>query len=257
MRLIEQAGYGTKRFAARPGPRRGEAWERQQSRAEQWTDRDRWARWVRGLPKPAAILACHDDRALQVLDACRRVGVLVPEQAAVLSVDNAPYLCELAIPQLSSIDDNPQEIGYRAAALLDELMDSRPAPAEAIHISPRGVVMRRSTDVLTIEQQHVARALRLIHEHACDGILARDVAQQIPLSRTGLAKQFRDVLGRSMGQEILRVRIERVRELLRSTGLPIKQVAHRAGFHQVEYMTRLFRRMTGQTPGRYRRQSRG
>jgi LacI family transcriptional regulator len=252
--LVERAGYATDVFAARPGPRRGEAWERQQSRAEQWTDRDRLARWVRKLAKPVAILACHDDRALQVLEACRRVGVLVPEQAAVISVDNDPYLCELAVPPLSSIDDNPQEIGYRAAALLDQLMDGQPVPPAPLRIPPRGVVTRRSTDVLAIEQQHVAQALRLIREHACDGILARDVAQQIPISRTGLARQFKLVLGRSMGQEILRVRIERVRELLRSTDLPIKQVARRAGFHQVEYMTRLFRRMTGQTPARYRRQ---
>lgn len=252
-KLIEGAGLSCHVFAARPGPRRGEAWERQQNRTEQWTDQHRLARWLRAVPKPVAILACHDDRALQVLDACRRVGVLVPEEAAVISVDNDPYLCELAIPPLTSIDDNPQEIGYQAAALLDRLMNGQAPPDEPIRVRPRGVVTRRSTDVLAIENQDVARALRLIRERAGEGILPRDVVREVAASRTALALQFKQVLGRTIGEELRRVRIERACELLRSTDLPIKQVAHRAGFHQVEYMTRLFRRITGQTPARYRK----
>jgi LacI family transcriptional regulator len=254
---IERAGHRIQTFKARSGPRRGEAWERQQNRADQWGDQRRLARWIQSLPKPVAVLACHDDRALQVLDACRRVGVLVPEQAAVISVDNDPYLCELAVPPLSSIDDNPQEIGYQAAALLDRMMDGQSPPVVPIRIAPRGVVTRRSTDVLAIEHPHVARALRLIHEHAAEGILPRDVVSQIPISRTALAQQFKQVLGRTLGQELMRVRIERVSELLRSTDLPIKQVARRAGFHQVEYMTRMFRRLTGHTPASYRQSTRG
>jgi LacI family transcriptional regulator len=252
---IEEAGFDCRVFAARPGPRRGEAWERQQNRAEQWTDQRRLARWVRAIPKPAAILACHDDRALQVLDACRRVDVLVPEEAAVISVDNDPYLCELAIPPLTSIDDNPQEIGYQAAALLDRLMGGQPMPDKPICIKPRGVVTRRSTDVLAIENQDVARALRLIRERAGEGILPRDVFRQVAASRTTLALQFKQVLGRTIGEELRRVRIERARELLQTTDLPIKQIAHRAGFRQVEYMTRLFHRMTGQTPAQFRKAS--
>jgi LacI family transcriptional regulator len=253
---IERAGHACRVFAARSGPRRGEAWERQQNRTDQWTDRQRLSRWIRGLPKPVAILACHDDRALQILDACRRVGVHVPEDAAVLSVDNDPYLCELAIPPLSSIDENPQEIGYQAAALLDRLMDGQAAPAEPICVEPRGVVSRRSTDILAIENRHVARALRLIHEHAGEGILPRDVVGQIPASRTSLALQFKQVLGRTIGDELRRVRVERVRQLLSDTDLPIKQVAYRAGFRQVEYMTRVFHREVGQTPAEYRKTTR-
>jgi len=252
---IEAAGCACSEFSARPGPHRGEAWERQQNREAQWRDQQRLARWIRSLPQPAAILACHDDRALQVLDACRRVNVPVPEAAAVISVDNDPYLCELAIPPLTSIDDNPQEVGYQAAALLERLMDGQAPPAEPIRVPPRGVVTRRSTDVLAIENQNVARALRLIYEHAADGILPRDVLGQIPTSRTSLAQEFKCVLGRTIGQELRRVRIEHAKELLRSTRLPIKQIARRTGFHQVEYMTRLFHRATGQTPAQYRRMS--
>ncbi len=250
---LEQAGHSCRVFSAHSGPRPGEAWEKQQNRTDQWTDRQRLARWIRSLSKPVAILACHDDRALQVLDACRHVGVYVPEEAAVVSVDNDPYLCELAMPPLSSIDENPQEIGYQAAALLDQLMDGQAPPSEPIRVQPQGVVSRRSTDVLAIENPHVARALRVIHTHASDGILPRDVIDQIPASRTALALEFKQVLGRTIGQELRRVRVEHVRQLLRDTDLSIKQVAHRAGFHQVEYMTRVFHREVGQTPARYRK----
>ena len=114
---------------ARRGPQRGEAWERQQNRLAQWRDQQRRiSQWIDALPKPAAVMACYDDRALQVLDACRRAGVAVPEQVAVISADNDEYLCEMAIPSLTSIDENAAHIGYQAAALLDSLMDGQPPP---------------------------------------------------------------------------------------------------------------------------------
>ncbi len=248
------AGHTCSVFSATRGPRRGEAWERQQNRADQWADQQNAiARWLASLAKPVAVMACHDDRALQVLDACRRLGILVPEEVAVISVDNDPYLCELAIPPLTSIDDNPQQIGYEAAALLDRLMEGEPVPGGPIRIAPRGVVTRRSTDVLAIENRHVVQALRMIRDGACEGILPRDVAARIPVSRVLLASRFKSAVGRTIGQEIQRVRIERARELLETTELPIKQIAHRAGFRGVEYMTRLFHRWTGQTPADYRR----
>jgi LacI family transcriptional regulator len=254
---IGEAGYPCSEFVARQGPRRGEAWERLQNRPAQWTDQQqRIARWIQRLEKPAAVMACHDDRALQVLDACRRVGAMVPEEVAVISVDNDPYLCDLAIPPLTSIDDNPQQIGYEAAALLDRMMNGEPMPDRPILIAPRGVVTRRSTDVLAIENRHVAHALRIVHEHACDGIFARDVVADMPLSRVLLAEQFKKAVGRTIGQEIQRVRIQRAKDLLEQTDLPIKQVARRSGFRGVEYLTRMFGRLTGQTPGEYRKRVR-
>jgi len=196
---------------------------------------------------------CPAERPLRVRVAGRRPAAPAPEQLAVMGVANDPSLGELAIPPLTSVDENPQEIGYQAAALLERLMEGEPAPDESIRISPRGVVARRSTDVLAIENQEVVQAMRLIREHACDGILPRDVVGQISTSRTTLAKQFREAIGRTIGEELRRLRVERVKELLRSTPLPIKQVARRAGFQQVEYMTRVFHRLTGQTPAQYRK----
>jgi LacI family transcriptional regulator len=242
-------------FLARRGPQRGEAWERQQNRLAQWRDQQRRiSQWIDALPKPAAVMACYDDRALQVLDACRRAGVAVPEQIAVISADNDEYLCEMAIPSLTSIDENAAHIGYQAAALLDSLMDGQPPPTARLLVPPRGVVVRQSTDLLAIEDPHVARAMRFVREHACHGIRPRDVVAQVPLSRVALAVRFKAAVGHTIGAEIQRVQIRRVQELLAKTELPIKQIAHRAGFRYVEYMTRLFRRLTGQTPAEFRQQ---
>jgi len=251
---LAEAGYSCDVFRGRRGPSWGEAWEKQQSRLSQWRDQqDRLVRWVRQLPKPVAIMACHDDRALQVLDACRRAGVLVPEEAAVLSTDNDEHLCELAVPPLSSIDENPVRIGYEAAALLDRMMNGEPPPAERILLPPLAVVTRASTDLLAIDDPCVARALSFIREHASEGIKPADVLAHLPVSRAALTARFKAHVGRTLGAEIQRVRIRLAQELLSRTDLPIKQIAARTGYHSVEYFTRQFHRSTGETPGQYRR----
>ena len=111
---IERAGRPCDVFLARRGPQRGEAWERQQNRVAQWRDQQRRvSQWIESLAKPVAVMACHDDRALQVLDACHRMGVSVPEQVAVISADNDQYLCEMARPPLTSVDENAARIGTK------------------------------------------------------------------------------------------------------------------------------------------------
>lgn len=256
-KFIQEAGCTCDVFKARHGPLPGEAWEHQQSRPGQWIDQqERIARWINGLPKPVGIMACHDDRAVQVLDACRRHGVSVPESVAVIGVDNDQQLCELSIPPLTSIDELPSRIGYEAAALLDRLMDGASSPKDPVLIPPRAVVARQSTDVLATDDQIVARAAHFISQHAADGIRVKDVVSQVPVSRVTLALRFKKILGRTIREEIFRVQIGQVKELLATTNLPIKQVARRAGFRYVEYMARLFRRHVGETPANYRKRMR-
>src|SRR5262249_14614230 len=148
---------------------------------------------------------------------------------------------------------NPEKIGYEAAALLDRLMAGEPAPAEEVLIEPLGVVVRQSTDVLAIEDTHVTTALRYIREHACQGITVRDVLQQVPLSRTSLERQFRKFLGHSPQVEIRAVQLKRVQQLLAETKFPLDRIARLAGYEHPEYMSVVFKRQTGQTPGQYRR----
>ena len=242
-RRIERAGYHCEvlRQRKRQRPR---SWEQQQT----WI-----ARWIAGLPKPIGILAANDDRGLQLLDACRRSQTDVPDQVAVLGVDNDEYLCDLSLPSLSSIDVNSEETGYQAAALLDRLMDGKRPPKRIPEIKPAGVIIRCSTDVLATHDKDLVRAVRYIREHACRPISPDDVVQFVNISRTSLESRCRDVLGRSLHQEIRKVQIDTARTLLADTDLPIKQIALRAGFKNVQYLTRVFSSIVGQPPAEYRR----
>jgi LacI family transcriptional regulator len=216
------------------------------------TEQERLTEWLRRLPKPIGVMACNDERGLQVLDACRRCGVAVPDEVAVVGVDNDPTLCELAIPPLSSVDVNAEGIGYEAAALLDRMMGGAKAPARAVKVVPRGVVTRRSTDLVASEDEELNRAIRYIRENACRGLQVMDVLRFMGMSRAPLQQRMKQLVGRTLHQEIQHVRIGRAKELLSRSRLTIKQVARESGFASVQYMTRLFRAVTGETPARYR-----
>jgi len=190
---------------------------------------------------------------MRVLDACRRADVLAPESAAVLGVGNDECLCHVSNPPLSSVDLDAERIGYRAAQLLEHLMAGGAAPKRPVLIPPRGVVARASTDVLATDDEDVVRAVRFIREHAYEGIRAADVLQHVAMSRAALEPRIKAVLGRTVAQEIRHRQIERVKELLRETDMPLKQIALQTGFRYPEYMMRAFRQATGMTPKQYRK----
>ena len=218
---------------------------------------DHVARWLRQLPKPVGLMACNDIRGQQVLNACRAIGVAVPDEVAVIGVDNDVVLCELSDPPLSSVVPNTERIGYEAAALLARLMAGQLPPTRPISIAPAGVVTRRSTEVLAIEDRHIATVARFIREHACEGIDVSDVVKVVPLSRSALERRFVKVLGRSPKEQILRVRLDRAKRLLAETEFPLPVVAEKVGFAHPEYLSVIFKRKTGQTPGQFRRQAHG
>ena len=210
------------------------------------------ARWIRKLPRPVGVMACYDLRGVQVLDACRRVGVPVPDEVAVVGVDNDDLLCELAHPPLSSVIPNTGRTGYEAAALLDDLMSGRAARAETNLIPPLGVATRQSTDVLAINDNNVVRAVRFIREHACDGIKVKDVLRAVPHARRLLESRFKKLLGRTPHEEIIRVQLNRVKQLLTETDLSLEDIAERTGFAHVEYLSVVFKKKMGQPPSRFR-----
>lgn len=219
------------------------------------------ARWMRSLPKPVGILVCSDQRGAQLLEACRRAGVAVPDEVAILSVDNDEALCEVCDPPLSSIDADHVSVGYRAAAVLDELMTQRSNAHEArgrsTHeprtlITPQRVVRRLSTDTLAIADTAVATALRVIRERAHEGLGVTEVATLAGLSRSVLQRRFRRLLHRSVHQEILAAKLRRAQELLAMTHLPLSLVSERAGFKHQEYMGAVFKARLGLTPGQVR-----
>lgn len=211
-------------------------------------------KWLRDLPKPLGVMACNDMRGQHLLDACRRVDLASPEEVAVIGVDNDELLCILCDPPLTSVQPNPERIGYEAAELLDSLMNGKqkPGPLEVL-VEPVGIVTRQSTDVLAIDQPQVVAALRYIREHACKGISVEDVLRHVPVARSVLERQFRRFVNRSPQEEIRQVQLKRACQLLAETDLSLAQIAPLAGFRHAEYLSVVFKRLTGETPGHYRK----
>ena len=218
-------------------------------------DIEQIAKWVRSLPKPVGIMTCNDVRGLHLLDACSRAGTLVPEEVAVVGVDNEEIMCELCSPPLSSVAPNPELIGYAAAELLDALMMGKSPQRQRISNDPIRVFCRQSSDVMAVSDWAVASAARFMREHALHGCRVSDVLEKVNISRAALEKRFRRHLNRSPKQEIRRIQLERIKQLLVETDFTLETIAELAGFEHPEYMSVLFKRETGQTPGKYRSQS--
>ena len=215
------------------------------------------SKWLRQLPRPAAVMSCNDMRALQVVSAACGAGLLVPEEIAVLGAQNDPIRCELSDPPLSSVAVNAFQSGYAAAELLGQLMEGEAVAEVERRIEPLGVITRQSTDVLAMSDKNVAAALSFIREHGCEGISVADVMQHAFASRSQLEKKFRRYIGRSPQAEIRRVQVMKIRQLLAETDFPLKKIAELTGFEHVEYMCVVFKRLTNDSPGSYRKKLKG
>lgn len=213
-------------------------------------------RWVNGLPRPIGIFAPNDLWGVQLTEICLQTGLQVPEDVAVLGVDNDDLLCEFARPSLSSIALPTQRIGYAAAEALDRLLKGGRAPSQPLLLPPLGMIARRSTEILAVDDADVAAALRFIREQAHRPLRVTDLLRAVPVSRRLLERRFRKVLGRTILEEIRRVHIERARLLLTQTDLPLSAVAERAGFTDAKRFSTVFRQVVGLTPRAYRHQLR-
>lgn len=208
--------------------------------------------WLTSLPKPVGVVTWANAQGRAVIDACRHAGLLVPEDVAVLSGDDDELLCETCLPRLSAIAVAAEQIGERAAELLQLMIDRRPLPPAPIAVSPIGIVTRQSTDTLAIDHPDLVQAVGFIREHATEHIHVEDVLKAVPISRRSLERAFQEVLGRSPADEIRRVRIERAKHLLATTDMPIPKVARASGFGNGGYLATVFKQVTGMTPLKYR-----
>ena len=213
-------------------------------------------RSLRSEGKPVAIFACSDERARQILSACVRCHVKVPQEAAVVGVENDEAMCELADVPMSSIDPNGRRIGFEAAAALDELMNGHRLENKLVEVPPAGLVVRSSSDVLAIPDEEVANAMRYMQAHACDPMRVEDMMGVLKVSRRTLEKRFRTIVGRTLHDEIRRLQFERARKLLSETDLRIPQVATKCGFRDPKRFTTLFREEFGAPPVAFRRDAR-
>ncbi len=212
-------------------------------------------KWLQELPKPIALLCGSDGRAREVLDACRVANVAVPDEIAVLGVNDDELICELANPPLSSVIHNTRRIGYEAAQLLDHIFSGQKESGDIL-VPPLGVKSRQSTDLLSIEDREIAQAVRYIRENACHGIRVQDVLDTLALSRRAFEMRFREAIGRPPHEEIRRVQLERVKELLLNSDYKLEKIAEMTGFSTAQYLAGLFHRVTNMTPGAWRRTAR-
>jgi LacI family transcriptional regulator len=228
-------------------PNRLLSWEGEQPRV---------VAWLKTLPTPVGVMACNDDRGRQVLEASLLAGLAVPDDVAVLGTDDDHVICNLSNPPLSSVVFNIEQAGYRAAELLDGLMAGTLDGPQEVLVEPLRVVARRSTDVIAVEDRHVARALRFLREQLRQPLGVDDVVAAAGISRRGLEIRFRRALGRSIRAEIQRARLAFTRQLLAETNLPAERIAALAGFNSLPYLSNVFHREVGLTPAEYRRRSR-
>lgn len=211
-------------------------------------------RWIAGLPKPVAVMACSDTVARVLLAVCEAEQIPVPEHVAILGVDNLVATCELCSVPLSSVAQDFSRMGFEAAKQLHLLLKGRQPPKSACLIPPGPVVVRRSTDVLVFSDEYVATAMRLINERAKEGISVDEILRAVPVSRRWLDERFTALVGRTVSQEIRERRAAAVRDLLLQTDLSVKQIALRCGFPSSENMVRFFRAAYGLPPNAFRMQ---
>lgn len=227
------------------------AWS--EARSHGWeTQRAEMVRWLQSLPKPVGVMACNDLMGQHVLEACRSTQMKVPDDVAVIGVDNDRVLCNFCEPPLTSVMPAAREVGIRAAEMLDQLMRGEALQAEKVQVPPLGIVTRQSTDVLAIDDAEIVQVLQIIRDRACGGLTVGDILAEVPIARSVLERRFRKFVGRSPQAEIRSAQLKRACQLLRETELSLAQISGMTGFKHSEYFSVVFKRELGQTPGSYR-----
>ena len=211
------------------------------------TDQTLMADWLGKLTKPVGIMACNDDRGQHVLEACKIEQLRVPEEVAVIGVDNDDLICDLCDPPLSSVALDTENAGYEAAKLLDNLMKGNKEVDNTIWVEPTYVQTRYSTDIVATEDKDLANAISFIRDNFRRNIRVKDVVESTMLSRRCLELRFRKRLSRSIIAEIRRTRVEYISKMLVETDLSISEIAYGLGFSSVEHISRYFQREVGQS----------
>ncbi len=242
--VVGEAGFKTSVYRL-PGSQVDRTWDRELPRLMSWLHR---------LPKPIGIMTCNDDRGELVIEACKIEGLKVPDEVAVVGVDNDTLICDLCSPPLSSVAGNLQKIGYEAAKTLDRMIRGQETGTPTLHIRATHVAARQSTDVLAMNDAEVVTALRFIRRCVRLNIGVQQVVEETSLSRRALEQRFRSTLGHSIHDEIQRVRMELLTRMLVETRKSVTEIAGVLGFRDAAHVSRLFRKAKGISPMSYRRQ---
>ena len=201
--------------------------------------------WLKNLPKPVAIFACVDERARHVSEACRRIGLEIPNEVAVLGVDDDDIICELAEPPLSSIALNPMQSGYMATKMLIDLIDNKVVENKEIIVRPIGVRTRQSSDIMAIKDTQIVNTIDYIKKNCTKPIQVEDIVQAVSVSRRTLERKFVDVLGKTLYQQIKECKTEKIAYLLLETNFSIKRIAFIMNFDDPSNLSRYFKQVRG------------
>ena len=222
-----------------------------------WSGLDeRMVEWVKRLPRPCGIFGVHDGWSLRLANACHLLGLRIPEDIAIIGVDDDHLICELSHPHLTSVALDPERVGFQAASLLDQILDGTKVPASIHRVQPLGVVVRHSTDIFAVPDEDVAHALAFIHKNVSHGMSANDVMRIVNVPRRTLERRFRKYLNRGPHQEIRRARVRLAKDLLIKTDFPVPMVASKSGFSGHGRLLKVFREDVGLTPTEFRNQFR-
>ena len=211
--------------------------------------------WLLSLPKPVALMACNDDRSQDIVKACMEAKLHIPDDVAILGVDNDTIVCELSDLPLSSIVLSNERGGYDAAAVLDQLMLGKQVENDRVLVEPLYVQSRQSTDILAVSNMEVARGLRFIKEHLREKITVNDVVYQMCLPRRTAEKKFRRITGMPINEMIRKERINLIAKLLVESDLTVEKIGENVGFVSTSYMIDVFKKIMGTTPLAYRHSS--
>ncbi|MFW6062529.1 MAG: substrate-binding domain-containing protein [Planctomycetota bacterium] len=208
--------------------------------------------WLKRLPRPAAIFCANDNHAARVSHVCFETGIRVPEEIALVGVDDDPFYCNICDPALTSIQLPVERVGHEAACLLDRMLHGNAPPAEPILLPPLRVVTRPSSDIFAVEDPVVADALHLIRRRVEHRLTVEQLLEELSVSRRSLEYKFQAALGRTPLAEIHRQRLERARELLLETDLPLQTVAERSGYATAARLCTVFRQHMQISPAAWR-----
>nr|WP_247679895.1 substrate-binding domain-containing protein [Chitinophaga polysaccharea] len=215
------------------------------------------AKWLTRLPRPCAVFSVTDELSTQLLEAAKTLGMRVPDDLAILGVDNDEMICELSSPTLSSINHSARSAGTQAAMALNRWIEYHEKPADIIAVKPATIMARSSTNAMAVDDEQVRIALHYIANAApVEDIMVADVVKTTTLSRRALEKKFQLLLQSSILEEIKKVRVERIKYLLDHSTFTVQQIACEMNFRNLDNVTRYFREYVGITPKMYKQQCR-
>lgn len=210
--------------------------------------------WLKSLPRSTALMACDDNQGNRIIEICQVNHIRVPEDIAILGVDNDEVICNLSIPSLSSINLNIVRGGFEAAQLIDQLLNDEQSTYRDVVIQPINIINRLSTDFYSTTDPHIHSALMYIHHNLANEITVSDIVKQVPLSRRLLEIRFKAVTQQSVYKYIFNLRMERFAQLLLVSDAPIADVAEQVGISDVKNLSRQFKALKHRSPTEYRKE---